>query len=59
MTNDVVCEKLLDILHDIKHGEYGLEIIERLNVNFPHWREVEWYNGKKAESYLFHIVLAE
>lgn len=57
MTQEDKCMKLLDILHDVKHGEYGMEIIATLNKEFPHWREVEWFNGKNAEAYLFKTVL--
>ena len=57
MTQEDKCMKLLDILHEVKHGVYGREIIETLNKEFPNWREVEWFNGKNAEAYLFKTVL--
>lgn len=57
---DKRAEKLLLILHDIKHGCYNaIELIEKFNVEFPNWRNVESYAGKNAVDYLFEVVLDE
>lgn len=52
------CEDILQILHSIKHE--GAENIRRkLDRLFPDWKQVEWYNPKKATAfeYLFWTVL--
>ena len=57
MTKDDTCLKMLEILHDIKHGNYGEDIYNAMIEAFPHFRECESFDGKNAETYLFKIVL--
>ena len=52
-----ICLKLLNLLHELKHGEYTAEQLNlKLYELFPHWREVEWFNGTDAFNYLFNVV---
>lgn len=52
---------LMSILHSIKHGVGQIELNRKLSENFPHWREVEFYDPTKMGGldYLFEVVLKD
>lgn len=61
MNYEKKAERLMELIHDIKHGYYDvMELIGRFNEIFPNWLSVESYNPKyhpSAKDYLFDVVL--
>lgn len=58
--NDVKAERLMEVLHELKHGDFEIAL-KKMYKYFPYWREVECYHPEKtiAFKYLFDVVLKE
>ena len=54
---DKIADKLMYILHELKHGLIEEELYNMLSKDFPNWREVEFFNGQNAFDFLFNTVL--